>query len=148
MSRPNAEPIGLQLNRTAKRVSRAFDEALAAAGGSLPMWLVLVSLKGRPHGNQRDLASAAGIEGPTLTHHLNRMEAAGLLQRSRDPDNRREHRVQLSAAGEALFLQLRAAVIAFDRRLRDGIQADELSVLSGLLERLRNNVGEAAEEGR
>lgn len=146
MPRPAIEPIGLQLNRTAKLVSRAFDEALAAAGGSLPMWLVLVSLKGLPHGNQRDLASAAGIEGPTLTHHLNRMEAAGLLQRSRDPENRRVHRVQLSAEGEALFQRLRQAVVAFDRGLRAGIGADELAVLSGLLERLRNNVSD--EEGR
>ena len=42
------------------------------------MWLVLVSLKRQRHGAQRELADAVGIEGPTLTHHLNRMETAGL----------------------------------------------------------------------
>ena len=47
----------------------------------MPVWLVLVSLKARSHGTQRNLAEAMGIEGPTLTHHLNRMEAA----RSRHP---------------------------------------------------------------
>src|SRR5205823_2753823 len=70
---PDAEPIGLLLTRTAKVVGRAFDEALTADGGSLPTWLVLVSLKGQEHGAQRELAEAVGIEGPTLTHHLNRM---------------------------------------------------------------------------
>jgi hypothetical protein len=64
------EPIGLLLARTAKRVSRAFDDALGDAGGSLPQWLILVSLKGRVHGAQRALAEAIGVEGPTLTHHL------------------------------------------------------------------------------
>jgi MarR family transcriptional regulator, transcriptional regulator for hemolysin len=142
MSRPSIEPIGLQVSRTAKLLSRAFDDALVAAGGSLPMWLVLVSLKAQPHGMQRDLASAVGIEGPTLTHHLNRMETAGLLQRSRDPDNRRVHRVELTAEGEAMFHRLRQAVMTFDRRLRDGISAEELAALSAVLERLRRNVTE------
>ena len=142
MSRPSIEPIGLQVSRTAKLLSRAFDDALVAAGGSLPMWLVLVSLKAQPHGMQRDLASAVGIEGPTLTHHLNRMETAGLLQRSRDPDNRRVHRVELTAEGEAMFHRLRQAVMTFDRRLRDGISADEIAALSAVLERLRRNVTE------
>ena len=34
---------------------------------------------------QRQLAEAVGIEGPTLTHHLNRMEAAGLANRPGTP---------------------------------------------------------------
>ena len=96
MGKPDAEPIGLLLTRTAKAVSRAFDQALTEAGGSLPTWLVLVSLKGGAHGAQRELADAVGIEGPTLTHHLNRMETAGLVTRRRDPENRRAHRVELT----------------------------------------------------
>src|ERR1700726_4966703 len=102
--RPARTPIGLQLARSAKAVSRAFDDALAEAGGSLPVWLILVSLKGQAHGAQRQLAEAVGIEGPTLTHHLNRMENAGLVTRRRDPANRRVHQVELTDAGEAAFL--------------------------------------------
>jgi MarR family transcriptional regulator, transcriptional regulator for hemolysin len=70
MGPPATEPIGLELARTAKLVSRAFDDALAQVGGSLPTWLVLVSLTARRHGAQRELAEAVGVEGPTLTHHV------------------------------------------------------------------------------
>ena len=134
------EPIGLQLHRTAKMVNRAFDDALAEADGSLPVWLVLVSLKAQRHGKQRELAEAVGIEGPTLTHHLNRMEAAGLLTRRRDPQNRRIHQVELSDDGEAMFHRLRQAVVAFDRRLRAGLADEEIAALSGVLGRLRANL--------
>jgi MarR family transcriptional regulator, transcriptional regulator for hemolysin len=137
---PEAEPIGLLLTRTAKVVSRAFDEALTEAGGSLPTWLVLVSLKGQEHGAQRELAEAVGIEGPTLTHHLNRMEADGLVTRRRDPDNRRVHRVELTDDGEAAFRHLLQTVAAFDARLRAGFSERELTELRGLLDRLRTNV--------
>ena len=138
---PVREPVGLVLARTAKVVSRAFDDALVEAGGSLPTWLVLVSLQRGEHGAQRELADAVGIEGPTLTHHLNRMEAAGLVTRTRDPANRRVHRVELTGPGREAFRRLLGAVTAFDRRLRRGLRRDEVDALEDLLGRLRANLG-------
>jgi MarR family transcriptional regulator for hemolysin len=140
MPRPETEPIGVQLARTAKLVGRAFDDALAEVGGSVPDWLVLVSLKGQHHGMQRELADAVGVEGPTLTHHLNRMEAEGLVRRTRDPENRRVHRVELTDAGDAAFAGFLGAVVAFDRRLHAGLTAEEVRALGDLLARLRLNV--------
>jgi MarR family transcriptional regulator for hemolysin len=121
-------------------VSRAFDGALAEAGGSLPVWLVLLSLKSQPPGNQRDLAEAVGIREATLTHHLNAMDARGLVTRRRDPANRRVHLVELTAEGEATFRRLRSAAVAFDQRLRRGLSDEDVARLDGLLGRLEGNV--------
>jgi MarR family transcriptional regulator, transcriptional regulator for hemolysin len=142
MSAPPRSPIGLQLARASKVVSGAFDDVLAAAGGSLPVWLVLLSLKTRQPDNQRELAEAVGIQEATLTHHLNAMAALGLLTRERDPSNRRVHQVRLTSRGEDAFLRLRTAAIEFDRRLRSGIPDGELEGLDRLLQRLSANVTE------
>ena len=144
MPKPERPPIGLQLARAAKSVSRAFDDALAEAGGSLPVWLVLISLKSRSLGNQRELADAVGIREATLTHHLNAMDAQGLVTRRRDPANRRVHLVELTDAGEALFLRLRDAAVAFDQRLRRGLTDRDTADLEGLLLRLERNVDSAS----
>ena len=56
--RPDGPPVGLQLAVTSKAVSRAFNAALADAGGSVPIWLVLSSLKSEPRRTQLDLARA------------------------------------------------------------------------------------------
>jgi MarR family transcriptional regulator for hemolysin len=138
---PSQIPVGLHLSRVARVVSRAFDDALAEAGGSLPVWLVLLNLKINPRANQRELADAVGVREATLTHHLNAMEKDGLLARRRDPDNRRIHIVELSEQGNALFLRLRDAAIGFDRRLRQGFSEPELDRLGTLLNRLAGNVG-------
>jgi MarR family transcriptional regulator, transcriptional regulator for hemolysin len=140
MPRPAYQPLGLHLTRVARTVSRAFDDALAEAGGSLPAWLVLISLKSGQLASQRELAEAVGVQGATLTHHLNTMESAGLVTRRRDPANRRLHLVELTPAGDALFLRLRDAAMAFDQRLRADLSAAEASQLENLLTRLRDNV--------
>src|SRR6478735_1607876 len=126
MPRPPRTPIGLELNRAARTVGRAFDDALASAGGSLPVWLVMISLKSGRAGNQRQLAEAVGIQQATLSHHLNGMVDDGFVARERNPLNRRSHQVSLTDEGEAAFLRLRDAAIAFDRRLRRGLSIEEL----------------------
>jgi MarR family transcriptional regulator, transcriptional regulator for hemolysin len=141
VSRPSAEPIGRQLARTAKLLTRAFEHELALAGGSLPTWLILLSLKSRSWRTQRELAEALGIEGPTLTHHLAGLERAGLVRRTRDPDNRRVQRVDLTEAGDAAFRRLRRAASSFDQRLRSGLDDGEIQQLRDLLAQLLSNVG-------
>jgi len=138
---PAMLPIGLRLTQVSRAVSRAFDDALAGAGGSLPIWLVLLNLKTRSLANQRALAEAMGISEATLTHHLNAMEASGLVTRHRDPANRRVHVVALTEAGEQAFLRLRDAAMTFDRQLRRGISDQEAATLSEVLGRLAANAG-------
>jgi MarR family transcriptional regulator for hemolysin len=121
-------------------VSRSFDEALAEAGGSLPVWVVLISLKSGQISSQRELASAVGIQGATLSHHLDAMESAGLVTRRRDPRNRRLHLVELTPDGEALFARLREVAFAFDQRLRAGLTEHDVDRLEALLDRLRDNI--------
>jgi MarR family transcriptional regulator, transcriptional regulator for hemolysin len=136
-------PIGLHLAQATRVVSRAFDDALAAAGGSLPVWLVLLNIKTQQLANQRELAEAVGIREATLTHHLNAMEAEGLITRQRHEANRRIHVVRLTDAGEAAFARLAGAAVAFDQRLGRGFNDPELAALGDVLDRLTANVGGA-----
>ena len=116
MPRPAHTPLGLHLTRVSKAASRAFGDALA---------------------------EAVGVQGATLTHHLNAMESAGLVTRRRDPANRRLHLVELTPEGDALFFRLRDAAMAFDQRLRAGLSDEETAQLEALLTRLRDNVSAA-----
>jgi MarR family transcriptional regulator, transcriptional regulator for hemolysin len=121
-------------------VSRSFNEALEQAGGSLPTWLVLTTLRDGAPGAQREIARRIGIKGPTLTIHLDKLERAGLVVRARDPRDRRNSQVELTSAGAEAYTRLLQAVIAFNRRLRAGLSEEEIGLLSRLLGRLQANV--------
>ena len=136
-------PIGLRLSQAARAVERAFDDALGEAGGTLPVWLILLNLKIREPASQRELAEAVGVREATLTHHLNAMDARGLITRTRDAANRRVHVVALTDAGETAFVRLRDAAIAFDAKLRAGLGDADLATLGTLLGQLAANAGAA-----
>ncbi len=134
-------PIGLRLADVARDVGRAFDDALVAAGGSRPVWMVLLALKSGAAASQQQIADHIGIRGATLTHHLGGMEERGLVVRTREPGDRRTQVVRLTDAGEALFVALAGAAREFDTRLRRGLKAAEIAQLDALLQRLHANAG-------
>ena len=136
-SRP---PIGLALNRAARIVGRAFDETLTEACGSLPMWLVLLNVETGRASPQRSLADTLGLREPTLSHHLAAMESDGLITRHRDDANRRVQVVALTDEGRTRFRRLRKAAIAFDQKLRRGIDDADLARVDEILARLSANV--------
>jgi MarR family transcriptional regulator for hemolysin len=122
-------------------VGRAFDDALGDAGGSLPVWLTLISLKSQRLANQRQIAETIGIQEATMSHHLDAMVRQGLVVRERDPENRRVHRIHPTDDGEAAFIRMRRAAAAFDQRLRKGLTHDEIATFEAVLDRLLDNVG-------
>jgi MarR family transcriptional regulator, transcriptional regulator for hemolysin len=132
-------PIGLAVTATAKALSRAFDDALAAVGGSTPTWLVLQAVQSTEAATQGELAAVVGVRQPTLTHHLDGLERAGLVTRTRDPGNRRVQRIAVTESGEQLFLRLRRAAAAFEGRLRAGLDDDDVATLRRLLAQLEEN---------
>lgn len=123
----------------AKALASALDEALAAAGGSRPVWLVLQAIEAAEFATQGDLAAAVGIRQPTLTHHLDGMERAGLVTRSCDPDNRRVQRIAVTESGEHLFLRLRRAAASFEGRLQAGLDDFDMATLRRLLAQVEEN---------
>jgi MarR family transcriptional regulator for hemolysin len=99
----------------------------------------LLALKTQLPQSQRELAAAVGIEGATLTHHLDAMQRAGLIKRERMPENRRVQRVELTKDGERAFLRLREAAVEFDGRIRTGLSDADVDRLRELLATLAAN---------
>lgn len=138
--RHQGAPIGLRLNAVARSASRAFDDALAAAGGTRPTWLVLLALKRGSAASQQQLADEIGIRAATLTHHLAAMESRGLVTRVREAGDRRTQVVRLTDDGERMFDRLRVTARSFDARLRAGVSDDHARVFDDVLTRIAANL--------
>jgi len=109
---------------------------MAAAGASASAWQVLVVVRSAQWGTQAEMAKAMGLTSATLTHHLNALEAQGLVRRWRDPGNRRVQQTELTDDGIALFDRLRRVATSHDARLHSLLDDEEAATLSRLLAKL------------
>jgi MarR family transcriptional regulator for hemolysin len=134
------EPLGRQLVFTAKAMREAFEATLTAAGGSLGTWVVLSALSEIGPMSQAALAAHVRLEGATITHHVDRLEASGLVSRLLDPADRRVRRLELTAAGEALHARLLAAVIDLQARVLAGLSHRDRATIARALDRIQANL--------
>jgi MarR family transcriptional regulator for hemolysin len=141
---PFVEPLGRQLVFTAKAMREVFEDALTAAGGSLGIWIVLSALSDVGCMSQAALASHVHLEGPTITHHIDRLEAAGLVRRQLDPTDRRVRRLELTPAGAELHSRLLAAVIELQRHVLAGLGRPERAALQRTLATIQANLATLA----
>jgi DNA-binding MarR family transcriptional regulator len=86
-----------------------------------------------------DIANQLLINPARVSRLIDRAEAAGLVERRVDPDDRRAQRVELTSAGEAkarVFAPLMLGVL--DEAVFSTFTQAELDALQGLLGRLRD----------
>jgi MarR family transcriptional regulator for hemolysin len=141
---PALETLGRQLVFTAKSMREAFEDALADAGGSLPSWVVLNALAEVGSLSQAALASRVHLEGATITHHIDRLEAAGLVRRALDPADRRVRRLELTPAGVELHARMLAEAIRLQGVLMAGLSVEDRAALARCLETIQANLASAA----
>ena len=115
---------------------------MADAGGSAAAWQVLLLVRSQQWGTQSRLAEAMGITGATLTHHLNALEAQGVVRRWREASNRRVQHVELTSEGEALFDRLHDVAMRHDQRLHAHLSDEEAALLAELLDKLQAGLEE------
>jgi DNA-binding MarR family transcriptional regulator len=91
-----------------------------------------------------ELASRERIQRPTVTRLVARLEEDGLVQRTRDPQDRRSSLVALAPAGRELLARGRTRKDAYlSRRLRE-LDSDDRATLeraAAILERLLEEEG-------
>ena len=114
---------------------------LARVGLHVGQEMVLLELWKEDGLKGSELANRLGIEPPTITRMLRRMERCGFVERRSDPADARSFRVHLTEKGRALErLVVRIWEEAEEKTLR-GMSPEETLVLRRLLAQVRKNLG-------
>src|SRR5258705_10959908 len=107
---------------------------------SISHWFYLRILAERGELNQLELSRRVGIASTTAVPALDRMEARGLLKRTRDPNDRRKYFVGLTDEGRALVEKLMPEIVEMISTSLEGISRDELRTFWNVLHKLENNL--------
>jgi DNA-binding MarR family transcriptional regulator len=127
------------------QLTRLYKPHLDALGLTYPQYLVMLVLweqDGFPESlTVNELGARLGLDSGTLTPLLKRMEVRGLIKRTRDVQDERRVKLQLSDAGRALKAQARTVPPGM-RCLIGGEDADFVA-LRASLQALRERLSQA-----
>ena len=140
----NEDPRGWEakvittLLRFHNRLERRMAEGLGAHGLTLPQFDVLATLWHGEGITQQELAERLLVTKGNVVGLIDRVSAAGWVERRPDAEDRRANRLYLTDTGRKLLAEAWPCQIALSRKILGTLTQGELRLMHELLERLEN----------
>ena len=133
-----------EIAETSMALRRAYDRRVARLGVTRAQWRVLLTLSRNPGLRQVDLAERLDMEPITVCRIVDRLEEANLVERQRDPADRRAWRLALTDQSAPMLENLREIATEMADDTFDGLDPFQIETLRSMLEQIRGNIARTA----
>jgi DNA-binding MarR family transcriptional regulator len=127
-------PILLKLSRELRREAHQ----LGVSSGQVTL---LNQIYKTPGVGVRELAAREGVSAAAMSRAVDRLERAGLVQRTPDAVDRRRHGLTLTAEAEGVLRSVKRRRTAWLARRLDSLPPDEREAIAAALEPLARLLG-------
>lgn len=137
--------LGLLVHDVGRLLRRLVDAKAQSLGLTSAQWRVLSSVSraeflNQEPLNQATLADQMDVEPITLSRQIDRMQAAGLIERRPDPTDRRAYRLFLTEEARPLVAEFRGIAGECVNVALAGIEEREIDMVIDVLSRIRANL--------
>ena len=133
---PLASAPGFLLSWNGQRMAARFAAALEPLGLRPPHFGVLTLIDTHPGSAQQELVTRSLIDASSMVAVIDELEAMGLAERRRHPEDRRKHAVHLTARGRRTLERARKVAVQTTQEVFAPLDEDELQTLRRLLRKL------------
>lgn len=135
-----ARSLGFLMIDAARLLKRRFEQETRHLDMTSAQTQILGRLSQNEGINQAQLAGLLDMEPITVSRHVDRMEAAGFVERSPDPQDRRVRLLNLTAKGKALLPGMRQIALKIFDDAQEGLSDVERAALFKGLEQVVSNL--------
>ena len=136
-----ADAVAFLLSQLGAHATALFSERVASLDLTPPQVGFLRLVGCEAGSSQQAIASRLGMAPSRLVPLIDDMEERGLVERRRDPQDRRNHALYLTAKAGRLMGQLNEVAIAHEEAVCAGLDPKERQQLVVLLQRVAANQG-------
>jgi DNA-binding MarR family transcriptional regulator len=139
---PNPEnSVAFLLVQLGFHVARRFGERLAPLGLEQRQAGMLVRLAENDGRSQQAIAELIGVNATRMVFLTDELERLGLVERRRNPADRRSHALHLTEAGTAMLARVTEVTAAHEADIAASLTGAEREQLLELLRRLARDQG-------
>lgn len=133
--------LGHLVNAARNAIFARLEEELAPLELTTAQFIVVIgAMRGRAR-TVNEFCTFAGVDAGAMSRLLDRLEAKGIVRRTRGDADRRQVQVELTEKGHALSPQIMPAVAGVYEQFLNGFSEDDAVQLQSLLQRLMANAG-------
>ncbi|GAA4637235.1 hypothetical protein GCM10023196_090220 [Actinoallomurus vinaceus] len=129
------------LAQLGSHAARLFADRIAGLDLTPPQAGLLRMLAASPGRSQRELADDLGMPPSRFVPFADELEGRGLIERRKNPNDRRSHALHLTEKGAGLLAELREVGMAHERDICAALSFDEHRELVAMLRRVAEQQG-------
>lgn len=130
---------GHKVNQLARNFTKKLNEKISPLGLYSSQWGITLYLYEKKQCTQIELCKYLGVEAPTITRTLTRMEEMGLVIRTEGKD-KRERLIKLTEKAYEMFPKWHEAARDLEVEAISNIDKDELEIFNNVLEKMMKNL--------
>lgn len=127
------------INQFTRHFSKSLNEVLVPLGLYSAQWTIIYLLKTKGPATQKDLSLYLGVEAPTMTRTLARLELAGWISKVPGAD-KREKKIILTDAAIQKYDEWLEAVRSCEKNLLKNVGNEEISSMMKIIEKMNRNL--------
>lgn len=132
--------LAWQIAETSHAMRRFYDRRVAQLGVTRAQWRVIAILGHNPGMKQVELADRLDVEPISTCRIIDRLEEAGLVERQRDPADRRAWRLALTEKAQPIRERLSELAEEMSLEAFAGLSDAEIQTMGAALARVRDNI--------
>lgn len=130
---------GHKVNQLARNFTKKLNEKISPLGLYSSQWGIILYLYEKKQCTQIELSQYLGVEAPTITRTLTRMEEMGWVIRSEGKD-KRERLIKLTEKAYEMFPKWHETAQNIEVEAIKNIDKDELEIFNNILEKMMKNL--------
>jgi DNA-binding MarR family transcriptional regulator len=138
-----SDSLGFLISDVSRLMRKRFDDRARLIGVTRAQWRTLFMVSRNEGANQGVLADILEVEPITLCRMIDRLEDSGLLERRRDPADRRAWQIFITDKAHPLIDQLLTIGEGMIEEALNGMSDVARAELFGALELMQSNLNDA-----
>ena len=130
---------GHNVNQLARSFTKKLNEKISPLGLYSSQWGIVLYLHKKKQCTQIELCKYMGVEAPTVTRTLVRMEEMGLVIRTEGKDKRERH-IELTEKSYEMFPKWYEAASSIELEAINNISKEEIENFRNTLEKMMMNL--------
>ena len=135
-------PLIYLIKQVELAVRQRLDEVASAQDLTAVQYTALTVLERHPGMTSAELARNSFVRAQTMAEMVTYLVDLGLVERERDPANRRQYLLSLTRKGQTVVDRLRAPVAAIEKEMVEDLERAEVAALRSYLMRCRRSLHE------
>ena len=126
-------------NKCNKEIIEAFNNSLLPYNITRPQWIAIYYIQKNDSITQKQLSNLIDSKESTIVRLIDRMEKENLVERKKDPNDRRITMLCLTSKGKSTYNEILPIAINFSKNIIKNIDENDLIIFKNVFNKILKN---------